>query len=123
MDNVYFTGHIKFDEILAYYNLSDLFLCMSEHEGFCVPLVEAMKFDLPIIAYDSSAIGDTLGGSSVLLKDKNPLEVAGMIHYLTTHPDVMETLKEEQRARLNDFSHDKIEEQFLQYMSEFLGKK
>lgn len=123
LDNVYFTGHIKFDEILAYYNLSDLFLCMSEHEGFCVPLVEAMKFDLPVIAYDSSAIGDTLGGSGVLLKDKNPLEVAGMIHYLTTHPDVMETLKEEQRARLNDFSHDKIEEQFLQYMSEFLGKK
>lgn len=47
LDNVVFTGHIPFAQILAYYHLADLFLCMSDHEGFCVPLVEAMYFNLP----------------------------------------------------------------------------
>ena len=64
---VVFTGHIRFDEILAYYHVADIFLCMSEHEGFCVPLVESMFFNIPIVAYASSAIPDTLGGSGFLL--------------------------------------------------------
>lgn len=61
VEDVYFPGHIKFDEILAYYHLADVFLCESEHEGFCVPLVEAMYFDVPVIAYDSTAIGRHAG--------------------------------------------------------------
>lgn len=123
LNNVYFTGHIKFDEILAYYSIADIFLCMSEHEGFCVPLVEAMKFNVPIVAYDSSAIGDTLGGTGILLQDKNPLEVAGMIHYIMSHPQIRDSIREEQQRRLDDFANDKIEEQFWQYLSNFLEKR
>lgn len=52
LEDVVFPGHIKFDEILAYYKIADVFLCQSEHEGFCVPLVEAMYFDVPVVAYD-----------------------------------------------------------------------
>ena len=63
LEDVIFTGQIKFDEILAYYQLADLFLCMSEHEGFCVPIVEAMYFNVPVIARDTSAIAWTLAGS------------------------------------------------------------
>ena len=59
-EHVVFTGHIRFDEILAYYHLADVFLCMSEHEGFCVPLVEAMYFHVPIVAYSCAAVPDTL---------------------------------------------------------------
>ena len=49
LEDVVFPGHIKFDEILAYYKIADVFLCQSEHEGFCVPLVEAMYFDVPVV--------------------------------------------------------------------------
>jgi glycosyltransferase involved in cell wall biosynthesis len=55
-DDVVFSGHIPFPDILAFYSISNIFLCMSEHEGFCVPLLEAMHFKLPIIAFNSSAI-------------------------------------------------------------------
>ena len=120
LDNVYFTGHIKFDEILAYYKIADYFLCMSEHEGFCVPLVEAMYFNVPIIAYDSSAIGSTLGGSGILLKDKKPLDTAGMIDYLEKNSDIRCQIIEDQKKRLEDFEHDKIERQFLDYLGEFM---
>jgi len=49
-------------ELKSYFQIADLFLCMSEHEGFCIPLVESMYFDVPIVAYNSTAVPDTLGG-------------------------------------------------------------
>jgi len=70
-NDVVFPGHIKFEEILAFYKVADLFLCMSEHEGFCVPLVESMFFEVPILAYNSSAIKDTLGNSGVIVNKKD----------------------------------------------------
>ncbi len=117
-DDVIFPGHIRFDEILAYYKLADVFLCMSEHEGFCVPLVEAMLFDTPIIAYDSSAIYSTLGGSGILLKKKNPLEAAAMIDYLMKHDDLKNTVIENQKERLKDFDNEKIEKQLMKLLKE-----
>ena len=120
LKDVFFTGHIKFDEILAYYHIADYFLCMSEHEGFCVPLVEAMLFQVPIIAYDSSAIGETLGGSGFLLKDKNPLQTAGVLDYLDRHPKVREQMIQDQMRRLQDFDHDHIEKQFVEYLEKFV---
>lgn len=119
--NVIFTGHCPFDEILAYYHLADIFLCQSEHEGFCVPLVEAMYFDVPIVAYDSSAIGETLGGSGFLLKDKNPLETAAVMNKILTDAVLRDTILENQRERLQDFGYDKVKALFWKYMNEFIG--
>lgn len=72
VEDVIFPGHISFQEILAYYTVADVFLCMSEHEGFCVPLVEAMYFGVPIVAYAATAVPDTLGGCGVLVMNKLP---------------------------------------------------
>ncbi len=121
-DYVVFSGHIPFDEILAYYHIADLFLCMSEHEGFCVPLVEAMYFDIPIVAFDSSAIGDTLGGSGIMVKEKNPVETAGLIDYIFTHEDIKEKILRNQRERLEYFQYDRTKEKFLSYLKEFIER-
>jgi L-malate glycosyltransferase len=82
VSEVVFTGHVEHDELLAYYELADVFLCLSEHEGFCVPLVEAMRFGVPILAYDAGAVRDTLGGGGLLLANKAPDDVAGLIDAL-----------------------------------------
>lgn len=87
--DVIFTGQIKFDEILAYYHLADVFLCMSEHEGFCVPIVESMYFNVPC-GRDTSAIAWTMGGSGVLLPDDDPIMAAEMVNRVLTD----ETLKD-----------------------------
>lgn len=121
LKDVFFTGHIRFEEILAYYKAADIFLCMSEHEGFCVPLVEAMFFDVPIIAYDSTAIAGTLGGSGILLSDKNPWWAAEWIDQLVTHMDLKNKVLMNQRIRLKDFSHDRIYRLFESYVKGFLG--
>lgn len=121
-ENITFTGHIKFDEILAYYTLADVFVCMSEHEGFCVPLVEAMYFGTPILAYDSSAIKDTLGGTGLLMRDKSPLECAALADYVIQHEKERAAIIENQRKRLKDFSYEVIGEQFLRIIREFIRK-
>lgn len=120
--DVYFTGHIAFDEILAYYQLADVFLCQSEHEGFCIPLVEAMLFDVPIIAYASTAVPDTLGGSGILMDRKNPLETAGMIDYLMRHDDLRTQVVSTQRERLRDFEYEAIKKDFLGKLRRFLER-
>jgi len=79
VDEVAFTGHVEHDELMACYAVSDLFLCLSEHEGFGVPLLEAMVFGLPVIAYDAGAVAETLRGGGVLLEEKDPFDVAALI--------------------------------------------
>lgn len=113
LEDVLFTGQVRFDEILAYYKAADIFLCMSGHEGFCVPLVEAMYFDVPVIARNTTAVGDTLGGSAVLLPDENPIVAAEMINRVLTDKKLKERIIRNQRIRLKDFDHAVIEKQFL----------
>ena len=93
---------------------------MSEHEGFCVPLVEAMYFNTPIVAYDSCAIKYTLGGSGILLDNKNPMETAGVINYLINDELLNNTIVKNQRERLADFDNKKIEKLFMSYLEEFI---
>lgn len=119
--NIIFTGHIKFNELLAYYKLADVFLCMSEHEGFCVPLVESMFFDVPIVAYASTAIPDTLGGSGILLKDKDPAFCAAVIDRVITDDALREYIISRQRARLADFAYDNVKKQFESYLRLFIA--
>lgn len=119
--DVIFPGHIRFDEILAYYAVSDVFLCQSEHEGFCVPLVEAMKFKIPIVAYDSSAIADTLGGSGILMKEKDPLLTAGVINRLMTDDALRTAVINNEQLRLADFDNDKVGRRFEKLLSDFIA--
>ena len=70
-DKVFFTGKVSEEELKAYYEMADLFLCMSEHEGFGVPLLEAMRMGVPVIGYRSSAVPETMNGAGVLVNEKN----------------------------------------------------
>ncbi len=118
VDDVIFPGHIAFDEILAYYKLADVFMCMSEHEGFCVPLVEAMFFEVPIVAYSSTAIPGTLGGSGVLVETKDPKVIAEIINRIQSDKEYKEHLLECQKRRLKDFEYEKIKRQLLGKLEE-----
>ena len=122
VSDVIFSGHIGFDEILAYYTIADLFLLMSEHEGFCVPIAEAMFFDVPIVAYDSCAVPDTLGGSGLLVKEKDYPMIATRIHEILTDEEKKKTIIEGQRERLKDFDNAVIGEKIIGYMRKLLNE-
>ncbi len=78
-DRVAFLDSISDDDLAREYAGADLFLCLSEHEGYCVPLLEAMAADLPIIGYDAGAVPETMGAAGILLHDKTPSLVAETI--------------------------------------------
>lgn len=101
VEEVVFTGHVDDDELVACYRLADLFLCLSEHEGFCVPLVEAMSFGVPVIAYDAGAVAETLGGGGVLLRDKAPELVAELIDRVLTDASLREGVLAAQRRAID----------------------
>lgn len=119
--DVIFPGHIKFNEILAYYKLADVFLCMSEHEGFCVPLAEAMCFRVPIVARAAAAVPDTLDGSGVLLPDNDPVRAALAVDRLVRDPALREEVLASQDRRLQDFQYPVIRDQLLQILRDFIN--
>ncbi len=120
LQDVIFTGHIPFESILAYYRIADIFLCMSAHEGFCVPLVEAMYFNVPIIAFGSTAIPYTLGGSGILVDDKDPVLIAKIIDRIVSDQNLRTAIIAKQKIRLNDFSYEKVSNRFLDMIESFM---
>ena len=119
LEDVVFTGSVPFADILAYYQIADCFLCLSEHEGFCVPLVEAMVFDIPIVAYDCCAVAETLGGGGLLLPEKEAKQTAAAIHRILTDPHLRETIHEAQQRRLSELRYDKVMSRFEQLLKSF----
>lgn len=121
LEDVYFTGHIKFDEILAYYRIADAFLCMSEHEGFCIPLLEAMYFKIPIVAYTCPGVKETLAYAGLKQEEKDFKVAAEMIHMLMQKEEFRKSIVEEQNRRLNDFAYEKTREKFIGYLKGFMA--
>jgi glycosyltransferase involved in cell wall biosynthesis len=74
--DVHFLGHVTNEELTALYDVADLFLCASEHEGFCVPIVEAFYKQVPVLAYAATAVPATMDGGGVLYDTQDPLDIA-----------------------------------------------
>ncbi len=102
--SVRFVGSVANCELKAYFKSCDLYMCMSEHEGFCVPLVEAMNFKLPIIAYNSSAVPQTLGGAGYLVENKNHAEIAEAMNLVLTNSEVSAEFENQAKAQIEKFS-------------------
>lgn len=109
-NNVFFTGFVPLKELATYYRLSDVFLSMSEHEGFMVPLLECMKLRVPILAFNSSAIPYTMGDTGIIFNKKNYGAVAELIDYAVRNKN---EIVEKQNERLKFFDAEKIKKDFL----------
>ena len=77
--NVHFAGHVTDAELTAYYDVADLFLCASAHEGFCVPIMESFYKQVPVVAYAATAVPSTMDGAGVLYTTQEPIEVAALM--------------------------------------------
>lgn len=78
--HVVFAGRVSSAALTAYYDVADLFLCASEHEGFCVPIVEAFYKRVPVIAFAAAAVPSTMDGAGVLYDSKDPVLVAALMN-------------------------------------------
>lgn len=107
-------------ELRAYWATADVMVCMSEHEGYGVPLLEAMELGVPVVAYDSSAIGETLGDGGVLVKDKDPLVVAEAVDSIMRDEGKRKGLVKRGHERAAEFSLDKTSRHLLAGVEEYL---
>jgi glycosyltransferase involved in cell wall biosynthesis len=102
-DEILFTGHIPDEELFAFYQASGVFLSLSEHEGFCLPLIESMIFDLPVIALDSTAVPYTLDGAGVLIRDSRADLVGELVEIVAHDERLREKILKGQRRRLEKY--------------------
>jgi glycosyltransferase involved in cell wall biosynthesis len=107
-DRFVFTGPIPDEELAVYYRHAAVYISLSEHEGFCVPLLEAMAADVPVLAYAAAAVPDTLGGAGVQFAPKNLEYAAELLGTLTFDDDVRAQVIAGQRRRLADFGDARI---------------
>jgi len=107
--HVHFVGHVSDAELVAFYEIADLFLCASEHEGFCVPLVESFYKGVPVLAYAATAVPATMDGAGVLYRDKSPAVVAHLMDGILSDAALRDRIADEQfaavdRLRAKDFA-------------------
>jgi glycosyltransferase involved in cell wall biosynthesis len=99
--HVHFVGHVSDEELVGYYDIADLFLCASEHEGFCVPLVEAFYTEVPVLAFAATAIPATMDGAGVLYDDKDPVLVATLMDEILSNHETRERIVDAQLAAVD----------------------
>lgn len=118
---VHFLGSIPQKALNAVYRAADVFVCMSEHEGFCIPLMESMFFDLPVLAYRAAAVPETLDGCGVLANHKNYPELAEMMDRLVRDLPFRQAIIDRQRERLARYRARNVEDALRARFAPLLG--
>ncbi len=107
-DRIIFTGAVSDEELAIYYQYADVYISLSEHEGFCVPLVEAMAAGVPVLAYAAAAVPDTLGGAGVQFSPKDFEFAAQLLGELAYNDALRSDVIAGQQRRLEDFGDARI---------------
>src|SRR4029079_15567913 len=107
-DRFVFTGPVPDDELAVYYRHAAVYLSLREHEGFCVPLVEAMATDVPVLAYAAAAVPDTLGGAGVQFAPKDLELAAELLGTLAFDDRLRAQVIDGQRRRVADFDDVRV---------------
>jgi glycosyltransferase involved in cell wall biosynthesis len=109
-ERFWFTGAVPDDDLATFYRNAHAYVSLSEHEGFCAPLVEAMAMDVPVLAYGAAAVPETLGGAGVSFAPKDLEYAAELLGALVYDAPFREGILAGQRRRLRDFGNDRIED-------------
>ena len=112
-------GRVSDGELREYYKNSDVYLCMSEHEGFCIPLIEAMYNNLVVFAYDSAAVSDTMGEAGILLDTKDSEQVSKRINDVMSNKHLVMDILNKESLRSQFFSRENIRNMLANYMSKW----
>jgi len=119
--NVHFAGAVTQPQLNAFYSCADVFLCMSEHEGFCIPVMESMLFDVPVLAYAGAAVPETMDGAGVLFAEKRYDLIAEMTGRLIADADLRTAVLQGQRDRIARYSSRDLTAELRKHLVPLLG--
>jgi glycosyltransferase involved in cell wall biosynthesis len=121
-DGVVLAGSITEARLAAHHKEADVYLSLSEHEGFAVPVADALRAGIPVVAYDSGAVGETLGGSGVLLRTLDPGLIAEVVHRVATDSDLRRKIVERQYERVAELDRIPRDEVLLRSVRSVIGE-
>jgi L-malate glycosyltransferase len=114
-------GSVRPEELEAYYRAADVFVCASDHEGFCVPIVEAMAHGLPVVAYAAAAVPETVEDAGILIESKDPLSFATAVHKVTEDARLRDVLARAAACRTEWFSLPRARARFVDLVTHAVG--
>jgi len=123
LTNVELPGLLPQAELNACYRSAHLFLSMSEHEGFCAPLMESLALDVPVLAYAAAAVPETLAGVGVLFREKRFDLVAEMMGRLTRDQRLRAAVLRGQRERLARYAARDLADELRAHLAPLLGDR
>jgi len=116
--DVHFSGHVDFGELAAFFDLADIYINLSEHEGFGVPILEAFTRKIPVVAFDAGAVGETMNGGGVLLRKKDFFRIAALIDVLVRNKELRREVVQGQLRALEKYSRENVSRILLQHIEE-----
>lgn len=121
LKNVELVGSVRQEELNAFYQVAKVFLCLSEHEGFCIPLIEAMVHDVPVAAYAAGAVPETLAGTGVLFREKRFDLIAETLGRMCEDEALRKALLRAQRERLARYEQQNPAADLERYLKPLLA--
>jgi glycosyltransferase involved in cell wall biosynthesis len=114
--NVLFSGHIPQEELVSFFKMSRIYLHMSDHEGFCAPILESFHLGIPVLAFAAGAVPETMNGGGVLLAKRNYLATAALIHEVLEDRKLHQRILDSQRQALEKYKIEKTGAILLEYL-------
>ncbi|MBJ6764051.1 glycosyltransferase [Myxococcaceae bacterium JPH2] len=117
-ERVHFLGRVSAAQLSACFSVATAYVSMSRHEGFGVPLLEAMYRGVPVVAHAAAAVPETMGGAGIATFSRDPMEVAQLLAVLERSGALRTQVIDAQRARVAAFSQDTVAEQVREALSD-----
>jgi glycosyltransferase involved in cell wall biosynthesis len=116
IQDVHLTGHVDFRELVSYFKLADVYLSMSEHEGFGVPLLEAFHNRTPVVAFKAGAVEETMNGGGILLAEKEYLKTAVLLDKLHKERAFKDDIVANQLQALKKYSRKNVSQILMSHV-------
>jgi glycosyltransferase involved in cell wall biosynthesis len=122
LSDVHFTGHVDFAELLSYFRMADVYLSLSEHEGFGVPLLESFYLDIPVVAFAAGAVEETMNGGGILVRKKDFMGIAALVDLAVRDGKFRKEVLSGQRKALEKYETENVSRILFDHVEE-LAKK
>jgi glycosyltransferase involved in cell wall biosynthesis len=115
---VEFAGCLADEEVRSLYEACSVYMCMSEHEGFCLPIIEAMHFGLPVIGFDAGALPQTIGTGGIVVKEKRHASLAHLVAELAAETQLRGEVVARGKERVKQFQFEAFSRRVGQLLSQ-----
>jgi len=122
LSDVYFTGNVEFSELVSYFRAADVYLSMSEHEGFGVPILESFYLRIPVIAFSAGAVKETMNNGGILLHERDFIKTAALLDKLHRDEYFKERIVDSQLKALEKYSRENVTRILLEHVERMREK-